>query len=598
MQANLQHLEDQLAAGDAAMALACVIDILAALDRSYGATDGLEGQPSQLDLDEDERLTRFATRFCAGLAQIMANPRSLSEDEYGALVVHHRWIDLLFTLSGFKSAEHVMPGIFRNPREPEPAKLRRFLSVFPTSVSDSLDFDQCARVDSAATYSALLHYAGSRYCFRPPAYNLRERVLEWLPGKLADAELPGVSPRMLVEPYMHCSYATTPRKHDIKADIIAQMRRACLRGGCPELAEEPRQRSDKPVIIVTTEAFGVGHSVYRTHSRSVRSLRERFHVVGLCFAASLSPETQSCFDEVMLYPGGDFVAGIRSLAEQILARGPDMMLQLGVGMAPQTIALASLRLVPIQVASFAHTATSNSRFVDHMILPSDFVRAREAFAEPLLMVPPEAMPYALRSDGAAASAEARKPGARTGGAVRIGLPASIMKHNPRLFDALARITQNASRPTEFHLFPLGSVGVARLALERSIKHANVVVHPELAYPDYLQRLGACDFFVCPFPYGNVNSIVDCVRLGLPGVCLDGDQPHAHADASLFRRAGLPEDLITQTVEDYVAAAVRLVDDGAWLAHCRERALAADLLSPAFNGDASLFCTALAELLRR
>jgi hypothetical protein len=82
-----------------------------------------------------------------------------------------------------------------------------------------------------------------------------------------------------------------------------------------------------------------------------------------------------------------------------------------------------------------------------------------------------------------------------------------------------------------------------------------VVHEEAPYDAYAERLAACDVFVSPFPYGNMNSIVDAALLGLPGVCLDGAEAHAHADAAYFRRMGFAEALIAQSREAYVAAIV-------------------------------------------
>jgi len=38
------------------------------------------------------------------------------------------------------------------------------------------------------------------------------------------------------------------------------------------------------------------------------------------------------------------------------------------------------------------------------------------------------------------------------------------------------------------------------------------------------------------------------------------QPHSRSDASIIRRCGLPESLITHTPEEYVDAILRLVDD--------------------------------------
>jgi predicted O-linked N-acetylglucosamine transferase (SPINDLY family) len=84
------------------------------------------------------------------------------------------------------------------------------------------------------------------------------------------------------------------------------------------------------------------------------------------------------------------------------------------------------------------------------------------------------------------------------------------------------------------------------------------VHPELPYDAYTKQLGACDLFLSPFPYGNTNGIIDTVSLALPGVCLDGIEVHAHIDAAMFDRIGLPPDLVADSIDRYVAAACRLI----------------------------------------
>ena len=597
---TLELFERAVVHRDHGTAIDHLIAILREIDRSYGRISGIASGPSRLPLTEREHAERFTTRLAAAIGSLLTDSSYCFTDEnFADLISYHRWTNLVFEISSFRSSEHVISQLADDSAIDDRERLRRILTVFPTRPLAQYDLSGFIGVDASATLVACLNFVASRYCFSAEAYDLRERLLEWLPERLANIDLRHIRANKLVEPYMMCSYATTQRKHDIKSGIIDLMRGACLDGGCREWDGTPPPNRDRPVIFVATEAFGVGHSVFRTHSRSVRSLREKFHVVGICFEASITSETRDCFDEVLFYPTGLFVAGIKVLADTILDRRPDMILQLGVGMAPQTIALASLRLAGVQVASFAHTATSGSRFVDHMILPSDFVRDPQTFVEPLLMVPPGAMPYALRTDGEAPSREARKryrePAA--GEPIRIGLPAAIMKLNPRLFATLERISSNAARDVEIHLFPLASVGIAHAALERVLGNANVVVHKELPYGEYLRELGSCDFFLCPFPYGNVNSVVDCIRLGLPGVCLDGLQPHAHADASLFRRAGLPDALIADDLDAYVAAAVRLIDDDSWRADCRAAALSADLQSPDFNGDPAVFCDALYDLLQ-
>ena len=36
----------------------------------------------------------------------------------------------------------------------------------------------------------------------------------------------------------------------------------------------------------------------------------------------------------------------------------------------------------------------------------------------------------------------------------------------------------------------------------------------------------------------MNSLFDAFQVGLPGVCLDGAEPHAHADVAIFARAAI------------------------------------------------------------
>jgi len=94
----------------------------------------------------------------------------------------------------------------------------------------------------------------------------------------------------------------------------------------------------------------------------------------------------------------------------------------------------------------------------------------------------------------------------------------------------------------------------------------------------------------------MNSIIDCFQLGLPGVCLDGPEPHSHADGAFFARIGLPHELVAQSGEDYVAAAVKLIDDAGWRSRCRGIVANADLDAAFFTGDTTLFSKAIADLL--
>jgi HMW1-like protein len=595
---SLEDFERAVTNRDAQASIIHALTILQKIDEHYGGLQGVSWQAPPV-VTEEQRLEIFATRFAASFAQLICDPAlELSPPQYENLMLFHRWIVLIFASGGFQSTGYLLPLIGQKPGEKSYQfggdKLLKMFTVFSPS-GFRFNLEECFRASPPATAVAFLNYLGTRYCFTEPEFEFRERILEWLPGKLEQVTLGDITLQRLVEPFMHCSYAVTPRKHAIKADMIAQLRRACLRVGSPEWkGEAPAVKNGKPVLVVVTEHFGEGHSVHRTHSGAVRSLKESFHVIGLMYEHQVSPPVREIFDEVMLYPQGGVFEVVRSTAEQVVNARPAVVFHLGVGMSPHTIALASLRLGRVQCTSFGHTATTMSPVIDYMILPEDFVVTDKCYSETVSRVPANAMPYVPRRDAEQVVMRARdrlRPDPNGDGKVRVAIPASVMKLNSRLFDALHRIKLASRKDTEFHFYPLAAVGLSSACLKRKVHERlpDAVVHTEYPYPIYMERLGQCDLFLCPFPYGNMNSIVDTIRLGIPGICLDGEEAHAHADAAYFARMGLPSELIAKDVDAYVAAAVRLIDDLEWRKQCRQMALAADLDAAFFRGDASLFC---------
>jgi predicted O-linked N-acetylglucosamine transferase (SPINDLY family) len=570
---SLRALEQQASEGRDREAVHTALQILNAIDLGFGRLDGI-------DVEVD--VVQFARRFGAALLRLFDSVGALSEPEFERLLLYHRWIDVIFSVGEIEPAlEH--------------ATLRARLALRPLSSQHDIDLDAVWDAEPRAAATAFLRYTSSPYIFRPRAFALRERLLEWLPERLSEVKLSTLTLSRLADVYMHCSYAMTPKKHAIKGALMTAMRRALLEAGCREVERgAPSPIEARPTIVVIAENLRVGHSVHRTHSRAIASLRERFHVIGLVNPNPKGTQIESLFDECWDMDGTDVLQLAGSLANRIVARKPALVFYLGVGMTPVVLALASLRLAPIQCVSFGHTATTMSDAIDYFVLPEDFVASETVFSERVLALPKAAMPMTPRP------VAAERAGAqRSDGRIRIAIPGSTMKLNPNVIDAVADIVARARTRPEVWTFPLGGVGLAHTTLARAIHEriSDARVSPEASHDDYMRMLRQCDFFLSPFPYGNMNSIIDCFRSGLPGVCLDGIEPHSHADGAFFSRIGLPRELVAQSVDEYIAAAVRLVDDAEWRSHCRTIVASADLDAAFFTGDASLFCDAIARLVR-
>ena len=84
-------------------------------------------------------------------------------------------------------------------------------------------------------------------------------------------------------------------------------------------------------------------------------------------------------------------------------------------------------------------------------------------------------------------------------------------------------------------------------------------------------------------------------LGIPFVCMEGDEPHATCDAKMLRRAGMPEWLVAQNQEEYIAAAVRLIEnDEERVALSRYLIDEADIAGKFLSAPAPEFATAFVD----
>lgn len=595
---SLAAFERLIANGELPRALRMAFGILDLVDAGFGRVDDLIAEASSSDAGRAGSALIFATRFAASLGRLLTAPElQINMVDYQRLSAQHKWIDLLFSLSGFRTSDSFIQLIGKPVGDGRlhfaGDDFRRLLLLLGADTLIKVDFDRFWAADRPAAAAAFLNYLGSRYVFAPRAFAFRERLLEWLPERLGEVRLDAMSLSRVHEFFAHCSYACTPRKHAIKRPLMEQMRRACLEAGVVEVAARTHTPAgERPTIVVVLERFLPGHAIFRTHSRAIAALRERFKLVGVV------PDDRpggmpigEFFDECLVFPRMEFFAAIRTLAGEIAARQPALIFYPSVGMAPQVIALAALRLAPIQCASYGHMATTMSPAMDYIIFPEDFVGAAHCFSERILALPKTAMPFV---PAPAVKVERRQPD----GIVRVAIPASIMKLNPLLFDAVARIAAGAKARVVFQFFPLAARGLAFTELARVVRERipRAAVFPELPHPRYVERLGQCDLFLCPFPYGNTNSIVDAFQLGLPGICLDGEEAHAHTDAALFARIGQPEELVTGSVDEYVAAAIKMIDDAAWREHCSAIVRNADLDVAFFSGEPTQFAAAIEKLI--
>ena len=449
-----------------------------------------------------------------------------------------------------------------------------------------------------------------RFLGTPVAHAKREALLGWLPAHLEEIDALDMLPLgILHDVYMHCSYADLPQRHAIKRPINRLIRKQLAAAGLDDIAVRPVEGAaraaiipaadgGKPVMLVLLEWFGRTHSIYRTHAKTLAAARAHFHVVALASAAHIDEDGRAVFDEVVeLVQPENVREGLHQLHALAAARKPAVFYMPSVGMFPITMFAANLRLAPLQVAALGHPATMHAEAIDYISVEDDFVGDAACFSEALLRLPKDGQPYwpplleehdgqqsrLAHAERIARAELADSPDGRADvdsdigsnlPAVNIAVAATIMKLNPRFLSACRQIQALARRKIRFHFLVGQAQGLMTPQVLRLIRGylPDAEVYPHRPYDDYMATLEVCDMFISPFPFGNTNGVVDAMLLGVPGVCKTGPEVFEHIDEGLFRRLGLPDWTIAATVEAYIAAAVRMADNGAERAAlCRQLA---------------------------
>lgn len=544
-----------------------LIGALALFERNHGELDANFLASDMADLPPELRRERYCTRLASAICTLFSQPRFRPvNDCYRVLLTLHRWLGVLFASTAPGNADHVTRCL--NPRGPQD---RRFLPgdtfieklqlLYSTESEFEVDLAALWAHDKASAGRLALTLLAPVFYGSDTAHGKREALLEWLPGKLRHLDdLDDLPTAVLHHAYMFCSYADTPRRHAIKYDINVLIRRKLDQLGLRDLPTPAHRRArpgGKPLMLVVLEWFGGTHSIYRTHSRTLEAAREKFEVVAFGYPDSVDDAGRAIFDRFIAFERPDFLGEcIKTIREYAEAEQPDVLYMPSVGMFVLSAFISNLRIAPLQIAGIGHPATTHSDKIDYVSVEEDYVGDPACFSERLLKLPKDGQPY--RASLALPAIAPRVPLRRD--TIRIVITASSMKVNPGFLKACQQIQARADLPVEFHFMAGVIVGLPLDQMRRVVSRAvpGAVVHGYLDYAAYLAHVDDSDMFLSPFPFGNTNGIVDALTLGVPGVCKRGPEVFEQIDGALFARAHMPAWTTTDTVEDYIEAALRMI----------------------------------------
>lgn len=595
---NVERFEQAVAEKNYEEACVELLNILGKLDSNFGAIDGIEfSMPAQLKEPtlKYDMVKYFCTRMATAISTLFSDKELVISDSGATrFFSFQRWMTMIFASSPYINADHVLQVYNLNAANNDPTDVQldgtkeslvKFCILYLPESNLNVNLDVLWQVSPETCASLCFALQSARFIGTKEAFSKRGTILQWFPEKLAQIQnLNNVPSSISHDVYMHCSYDIAANKHWVKNALNQVIRRHILEAGWQDRdVSSIGYHNGKPVMVVVLEHFHSAHSIYRTHSTSMIAAREHFHLIGLG-NSSVDQLGQEVFDEFHLLEGEsilDRMNFVRNICEQNKAA---ILYMPSIGMDLLPIFLSNTRLAPIQAVALGHPATTHSPFIEYVVVEDDYVGSEECFSETLLRLPKDALPYV---PSALAPTSVNCKLRENPEVVNIGIASTTMKLNPYFLEALKVIRDRAKVKVHFH-FALGqSSGVTHPYVERFIKSYlgdDATAHPHTPYQQYLEILHNCDMMVNPFPFGNTNGIIDMVTLGLVGICKTGPEVHEHIDEGLFKRLGLPEWLIANTVDEYVERAVRLAENHEERLALRHHIIENNGLQTLFTGD--------------
>jgi len=249
-------------------------------------------------------------------------------------------------------------------------------------------------------------------------------------------------------------------------------------------------------------------------------------------------------------------------------------------------AILAYRPAPIQVSYLGCTASMGVDFIDyiladHIVLPFD---QQDHYSEKIVHLPDS---YWVNDSKRSVADEV--PSRRT-----VGLPEDAFvfccfnnsyKITPQLFDIWMRLLRQVECSVLWLLQTSEATtrNLCNEARTRGVDPSRLLFAPRVEISRHLARHRLADLFLDNLPVNAHTAASDALWAGLPVLTCMGESFVGRVAASLLRAVGLPE-LVTRSLDEYEALALKLATDPVLIASVRQKLDGARKTCPLFNTD--------------
>ena len=260
-------------------------------------------------------------------------------------------------------------------------------------------------------------------------------------------------------------------------------------------------------------------------------------------------------------------ASLLGWTKAIIEKNIDVLLYPEIGMDSLTTQLASLRLAPIQLASWGHPQTTGLPTVDYFLSAELFEdgSSQDAYTETLIKLPNLGCTYS-RLPITANRFDLEDFGIASNQPILI-CPGTPFKYTPQHDWILVEIAKRLGKcKLIFFNYENNHLSeILRVRLERVFNKSNLAVGdyvifiPWLKPEDFYGLMKCADVLLDPIGFSGFNTAMQAVDCALPIVARDGQFLRSRLASGILKKIAIPE-LIASTDEAYVELVTRLVQD--------------------------------------
>ncbi|MEK7412465.1 MAG: tetratricopeptide repeat protein [Planctomycetota bacterium] len=270
-------------------------------------------------------------------------------------------------------------------------------------------------------------------------------------------------------------------------------------------------------------------------------------------------------------------------ARRIYSDGIDLLVDLGGYTRGARTEILALRPAPLQV-NWPYAGTMGAAFIDYIITDRFITPPGQEpfFSEKLVR-----LPDCYQINDCQRTVARRTPTRKECGLPENGFVFCSFNHTykitPSVFDAWMRLLQKVQGSVLWLLETNAGVAtnLRREAKARQVEPARLVFASRVPLEQHLARCRNADLFLDTLPYNAHATTSDALWAGLPVLTCVGETFASRVAGSILTAIGLPE-LITHSLKDYEALALRLARSPAKLAGLRNRLAKNRLTAPLFD----------------